>query len=251
LSEVGDGFAVRSLAVTYPDGMRLDRHDHPWGQLVFGKSGVMRVITDEVAWLSPPTRAIWLPAGVGHEIIMQGEVAARFLYIAPERAAPLSKAPQVLEAAPLLRELILFILAVGMLDPKRPEHERLAGLLIDLLVQARPQDLALPLPADRRARALAERLQAAPDDRSDLARLAKDTGASLRTLQRLFPRETGLTLEAWRQKARLIWAVGQLSGGAAVTATALDCGYESPSAFITAFKRQFGVTPGRYRPTVD
>jgi AraC-like DNA-binding protein len=33
-----------------------------------------------------------------------------------------------------------------------------------------------------------------------------------------------------------------------VTAAALDCGYESPSAFITAFKRQFGVTPGRFRP---
>jgi AraC-like DNA-binding protein len=32
-----------------------------------------------------------------------------------------------------------------------------------------------------------------------------------------------------------------------VTAAALDCGYESPSAFITAFKRQFGVTPGRFR----
>jgi len=33
----------------------------------------------------------------------------------------------------------------------------------------------------------------------------------------------------------------------AVAVTAVNRGYESPSAFITAFKRQFGVTPGRYR----
>jgi AraC-like DNA-binding protein len=70
----------------------------------------------------------------------------------------------------------------------------------------------------------------------------------LRTLQRVFPAQTGLTLEAWRQKARLIAAAAALSTGAPVAVTAADCGYDSPSAFITAFKRQFGMTPGRYRP---
>ena len=43
----------------------------------------MRVVSDAAAWLSPPTRAIWLPAGVAHEIVMKGEVATRFLYICP------------------------------------------------------------------------------------------------------------------------------------------------------------------------
>jgi len=244
---LGDGFSVRSAATTYPDGWRLDRHDHPWGQLAFCNSGVMRVVSDTAAWLAPPTRAIWLPAGVAHAIVMKGEVASRFLYIAPELAAPLPRAPRVLEVVPLLRELILHIMRIRMLDPTRPDHDRLAGLLIDLLVEARPQDLALPLPRDRRALALAERLQNAPADPAPLAQGARHAGASLRTLQRLFPAETGLTLEAWRQKARLIAAVSSLSAGAPVAVTAADCGYESPSAFITAFKRQFGVTPGRFR----
>ena len=38
-----------------------------------------------------------------------------------------------------------------------------------------------------------------------------------------------------------------LSSGASVTAAALDVGYQSPSAFIAAFKRAFGVTPARWR----
>jgi AraC-like DNA-binding protein len=243
----GDGYLIRSAATTHPDGTRLDRHDHLWGQLAFCNSGVMRVVSDAAAWLSPPTRAIWLPAGVAHEIVMKGEVATRFLYICPELAAPLPSQPEVLEVAPLLRELILHILKTRMLHPARPEQDRLARLLIDLLTQARRIDLVLPLPGDRRARALAERLQEAPADPASLADLARGAGASLRTLQRLFPAETGLTLEAWRQKARLIWSITRLSGGASVSAAAFDAGYDSPSAFITAFKRQFGVTPGRYR----
>jgi AraC-like DNA-binding protein len=243
----GDGYLVRSAAATYPDGHRLHRHDHPWGQLAFCNCGVMRVISDAAAWLSPPTRAIWLPAGAAHEIVMRGEVATRFLYICPELGAALPPRPEVLEVAPLLRELILHILTLRMLHPDRSEQDRLARLLIDLLAQARRVDLVLPLPRDRRALALAERLQETPADPANLADLARRAGASLRTLQRLFPAETGLTLDAWRQKSRLIWAVAALSAGASVSAAALDCGYESPSAFITAFKRQFGVTPGRFR----
>jgi AraC-like DNA-binding protein len=207
----------------------------------------MRVVSDHAAWLSPPTRVIWLPAGVAHEIVMMGEVSTRFLYLAPELAAPLPVEPCVLEVSPLLRELILHILRIQMLHPDTPTHARAAQFLIDLLLVARPIDLALPLPRDRRALALAEQLQATPADAANLAELGRRAGASLRTLQRLFPIETGLTLEAWRQKARLLHAVTQLSGGASVAAAAFDCGYDSPSAFISAFKRQFGVTPGRYQ----
>ncbi len=244
----GDGYLVRSGATTYQDGTRLDRHDHPWGQLAFCNSGVMRVISDATAWLAPPTRAIWLPAGVAHEIIMQGEVATRFLYLAPELAAPLPDEAGVVEVVPLLREVILHVLKLRMLHPDTPEQDRLARLLVDLLIGARAIDLGLPLPADRRAVAFADQVRDTPGESAGLADLARRAGASLRTLQRLFPAETGLTLEAWRQKARLIAAVAALSGGAAVSVVAADCGYDSPSAFIAAFKRQFGVTPGRYRP---
>ena len=244
----GDGFLVRSLASTYPDGMGIADNDHPWGQLVYGRSGVMRVTAEGRAWLAPATRAVWLPPLRPHSIRMVGAVALRTLYVAPEIAGPLPPEACVLEVGPLLRELVLHILGVGMLDPAVAAHGRLAGVLIDLIAAAPREDLALPLPVDPRGLALAEQVQAAPDDRTDLAGLARAAGASLRTLQRVFPRETGLSLEAWRQKARMIHAVAALCGGASVTGAALDCGYDSPSAFITAFRRQFGVTPGRYRP---
>jgi len=248
LSDPGDGYLIRSLASTYPDGFTIADHDHPWGQLAYGISGVMRVATHDRVWLSPATRAVWLPPHRAHSIRMKGAVALRTLYVSPRFSASLPDEAVVLAVKPLLRELILEVLSRGMLGPDAPDQVRLAQVLVDQIEQASREDLALPLPKDPRARALAERIQAAAEERTPLPQLAGAVGASLRTLQRIFPRETGLSLQDWRQKARMIHAAASLAAGGSVTETALACGYDSVSAFVTAFRRQFGVTPGRYPP---
>jgi AraC-like DNA-binding protein/quercetin dioxygenase-like cupin family protein len=242
-----DGFPVRGLAVTYRDGHVLDRHIHPWAQLVYAASGVMRIATPTAAWLTPPTRAIWVPGGTPHEIEMRGTVAMRTLYLAPRGDHPRLAACRAIEVAPLLRELILHIVRLGMLDTDDPAQARLEDLLVDLLAAAETAPLELPLPADPRAVSFAERLLADPGATLSLAQMARGAGASLRTLQRLFLAETGLSLEAWRGRVRMQQAVVCLSAGAPVTEAGLDAGYQSTSAFIAAFKRAFGTTPARYR----
>jgi AraC-like DNA-binding protein/quercetin dioxygenase-like cupin family protein len=242
-----EGYPVRGLAQTFRDGHRLDRHTHSWAQLVYAASGVMRVATPGAAWLTPPTRAIWVPGGTPHEIEMRGVVAMRTLYLAPSGDRRELATCRAIEVAPLLRELILHIVRIGMLDADDPAHGRLEHLLVDLLAAAETAPLELPLPADPRAMGFADRLLAEPGAVVSLAEMARGSGASLRTLQRLFQAQTGLSLEAWRGRARMQQAVVALSAGAPVTEAALDAGYQSASAFIAAFKRAFGVTPARYR----
>jgi AraC-like DNA-binding protein len=243
---VGDGFDVRSLAVTYRDGHHINGHRHPWAQLVYARSGVMDVTAERRVWFVPPTRAIWIPAEIEHAITVRGEVALRTLYIAPERARAVQRGLETLEVTALLGELILHVVSVGMLTPETAEHDRLAGVVMDLVVGARALDLALPLPVDPRAARVAEQMRASPADARTLDVLASDAGASLRTLQRCFLEETGMTVDAWRQKARLVYSAAALAEGARVSQAALDCGYQSPSAYIAAFRRQFGVTPGQF-----
>jgi AraC-like DNA-binding protein len=237
-------FDVRSLSLTYRTGHRIAPHAHDWHQLVHARSGVMRLTVADRVWLVPPTRAIWVPAGVVHQFVVRGEVAFRTLYLAPD--AIVAKGLTGLEVAPLLTELIDHIARIGMLDRRVSGHAHLKAVLIDLLDAAPTNDLSLPLPRDPRARRVADRLQADPADKTDLHRLAADAGASLRTLQRCFARETGLTLDAWRQRARLIASTVALASGASVTEAAFGCGYGSPSAFISAFGRLFGATPGQF-----
>src|SRR5687768_2618547 len=165
-----DGYPVRGLAVTYRDGHRLDRHTHPWAQLVYAATGTMRVATPDAAWLAPPTRAIWVPGGVAHEIEMRGTVAMRTLYLATDD--PRLTACRAIEVVPLLKELILHVVRIGMLDVDDPGHARIEGLLLDLLAAAETVPFQLPLPNDPRARALADRILAEPGAEASLADLA-------------------------------------------------------------------------------
>ena len=241
-----DPHDVRLLSVTYRDGYHVGRHRHDWAQLVYARSGMMRVLANGHIWLVPPTRAIWIPARVEHEFSARGEVAFRTLYVAARRGSAVVRGIGAFEVTPFLGELILHILSLQMLDPNLPSHDRLGGLLVDLINDAQGIDLMLPLPRDARARRLADHFQARPDDTSDLRRLAATVGASVRTLQRRFLSETGMTVDAWRHKARLIASTAALASGRSVTVAALDCGYDSPSAFIAAFKRQFSMTPRQF-----
>ena len=85
-----------------------------------------------------------------------------------------------------------------------------------------------------------------PASEAALEQVIRGAGASRRTLERLFRQETGLSLGLWRQKAGMLNAIRLLAEGKAVTTVALDAGYASLSAFIAAFRKTFGYTPGRF-----
>ena len=99
---------------------------------------------------------------------------------------------------------------------------------------------------DPRARRLIEHVERDPAPRRSLGRLARSTGASPRTLQRLFRGETGMTVGNWRRQLRLARSLEILAAGSSVTTAAFDAGYQSVSAYVSVFHRTFGETPGRY-----
>jgi len=54
-----------------------------------------------------------------------------------------------------------------------------------------------------------------------------------------------MSFREYRRQARILAALEQLSAGNSVTNTALDVGFESPSAFIQSFKEVMEKTPGQ------
>ena len=221
-------------------------HAHVWDQLTYAASGVMRVHTESATWLVPPHRAVWLPAGVTHTEEMHAPVSVRTLYLAPKLAKGLPREVCMVNIPALMRELILHISRIGVLDRKEPAQAHLISVLLDELVGAPDVPLQLPMPRDDRARRVAAFLQEAPDDDRSVAELSRRAGASRRTIERLFLAEAKMTVGEWRRRLRLLHGVRLLAGGESVTNAAIDAGYASTSAFIAAFKRTFGVTPSRY-----
>jgi AraC-like DNA-binding protein len=238
---------VRSFAAGFYSGSVIAPHVHAWHQLLFASSGVMTVSGGRFSWMVPPSNALFLPAGCAHSIRMWGLVNMRSLaFPATLRAPALAHTEcRVLSVTPLLRELILRVVEMSALDNRNPLHRSLLDVLMAELERAPVNPLQLPMPADPRATAVADHVLAHPSAGETLHSLARRFGVGRRTLERLFRNETGVSFGLWQQKARLLNSIRMLAEGMSVTEVALDTGYASLSAYIAAFRRTFGYTPGK------
>jgi AraC-like DNA-binding protein len=223
----------------------IDWHDHAEHQLVYPRSGVLHVRTDRGAWVVPPGRAVWLPAGVPHSHRAHGQTQMLTLAF-PADINPLDASePTVVAVGQLLGEVISALAEGRFLGPD--DRAELHSIAVRRLTPAAALRHHLPAPADRRLRDIAGILADDPADNRTLAELGHAIGASERTLSRLFRRDTGMTFPQWRAQLRLQHAMLLLAAGSTVTSAATASGYGNVSAFIAAFRDAFGVTPAAYR----
>lgn len=220
-------------------------HRHEWVQFSYAISGVLGVHTEQGSFFAPPQWGVWIPAGLDHEVVTSTRAEMRSLYVRTQDSLWAPDRCRVLEVTPLARELIK---AFCLLPADYPEHEsqeaRLVQVLIDQLANLPEVGFSLPLPRHARLLALCQELVDDPAQGVTLAEWAQRLSLSEKTLMRLFQRETGLSFRGWRQRARLLASLTALEEGGSVTTAALDCGYDSTSAFIAAFRQLFGFTPG-------
>jgi AraC-like DNA-binding protein len=233
-------------AQDYPAGWQTEVHWHARSQLAYASAGIMTVETEQGLWVVPPQRAVWIPAGVRHDLLASGPVTIRNVYITPGTVPWLPKACCVVNVTPLLRELIARAAALPHLYALGGQEERLMLLILDEIRALSIAPLYLPEPSDVRLRHIATALKRQPDDNRTLETWGRTVGASSRTLARLFRRETGMSFQQWQRQVRLLSGLIRLADGQPVTAVAMEVGYDSPSAFIAMFKRALGTTPNQY-----
>jgi len=221
----------------------FDQHVHDRHQLALAARGVLVMTVGGTSWVLPPTRALWLPAGVAHSVAVSGQTTMLTTYVDPARCPLRWEAPTAIDASGLVRELVAHLSRGGLSGRQR---QRAEAVLWDVIVALPVATLSPPLPVDDRARQVADGLIADPGDRRSLSAWGRTVGASERTLARLFTAETGMGFERWRSTARLAAALPLLASGAPVGATAHRVGYATPSAFVAAFRREIGTTPADY-----
>lgn len=226
-----------------PPGSLVPWHQHDWWQLTWALSGVVNLQTRHGSFMAPSQRAIWVPPGTEHKASNASFTELRSLYVTSDLMAWAPAHCRVVAISPLVRELIV---AVGALPPyyaQEPRNEHLVSVLIDQLAALPEVAFNLPMPEDHRLVRICDKLQMQPDDSRTMAAWGELAGLSERSLARLFIRQTGMSFGDWRQRMRLLLALNALERGERVTRVALDTGYASASAFIAAFRRNFGLTP--------
>lgn len=224
-----------------PPNAIIRRHRHTWGQVSCPLRGSMRVTAAGTTWVVPTMRAVWIPPDVEHEVVTLGEAALHACYVLPA-ASPLSLATcSVLEVSPLMRHLMMALTEAASLSERRRHLS--AALLIEELRAAPTLWPGLALPTDRRLKALCDALMEQPGSALSLAQWAELTGASERTLARLFRTELRTSFAAWRQQLRLAHAVDLMSRGKPLAHVASETGYANAGAFSTMFRRALGKAP--------
>ena len=227
-------------------GTWSDLHVHPdWGELLFVATGSIVLCSETGNFLGQGYRATWVPPGVQHEWYLPEASWNRSLFFHASlfEDSPRFRQCHGLEMSPLLRELLF---AVDDLKPDftTEEGKRFALVLMDRLKASKEVGGPLLMPSEHRLVELCAAALAAPDAPICMADWSRHLGMSEKTLARLFIRQTGQTFGRWLQIMRLQHAMTEIEQGQSVTAVALDCGYNSVSAFISAFKKHFGSTPG-------
>ncbi len=238
---------IRTLSARFSRGHRIDWHSHSWSQLLYATEGVLTVESRSACWIVPTHRGIWVPAGTEHSLKMHGRVFLQTVYLERHHARTADLTCSAFEIPRLMHELIVHVCDLGIVSGDTKENRTLIQFFTDQLERLNPFPLVIPMPQDERARRLAERIVDAPGSAESLADLSGESGASLRTMQRIFTEEVGVPLSRWRNQVKMFAAIQLLANGRSVTNIAFDLGFESVSAFVCSFRHYFGDSPGQYR----
>lgn len=239
---------MTGVAADYPAGFAVDFHRHARGQLLYALDGVMVVEATTGRWIVPPTTAVWLRPQVSHRLLMRSAARIRSVLVRPEAARALPATDCVVHVSPLLRELIAEAAALGTEVCATPRGELLASLLLQELRAPPALPFHLPWPDDARMAGVCRAITEHPAQGRSAHDWAQSLAMSTKTFHRHFSRSTGMGFGQWRLQARLLGAMAAIVCGQPLMRVALDCGYESHSAFTQAFRRQFGLAPSKFVP---
>lgn len=224
-------------------GQEIKSHSHSRDQLIYAIRGVMTIKALHSLWTIPPSYGLWIPAHIEHSVKMDTEVEMRTLYFKPG-VVPMPKDEcQTRAISPLLRELIIRAMTIPPLYSENGSDGRIMLVIIDEIRKQTVAPFGLRLPTDKRLFELCEHVLSNLDKSEPISELGKRVGLSERSILRLFPLETGSTLQGWRQQAKLMRAFSLAEQNKPLGIIANELGYCSSSAFAKMFKKTFGKSP--------
>ena len=235
-------------------------HRHSWGQLAISTTGTIRLTVAQGTYIVPPSRALWVPPGMEHAVTMVESADLRTLYffqthgrcgpdVGPEEETAWRQC-RVLNASDLLRAVVRELPtlpddSLNLSDQDKAREHHLSELLLDELRRASAVQLGVSLPQDKRLRLLCEAVLEDPTRYATLEDWARDTGASPRTVARLFRQQLECSFTQWRQQVVLAHAVSLAARNWPIQRIAAELDY-SPSAFSAMVRRTVGMPPAQF-----
>ncbi|GAA2849909.1 helix-turn-helix transcriptional regulator [Streptosporangium fragile] len=211
-------------------------------QFYWSPDGVLSTRHGTEAQFVGPKEAFWVHRAVSHEVHAADR---QTVYRVCLREVPATLAG--LRAGPVSIDDEAARLVQAIARPGYDEHEALAArrrIMAGLGASTR-EFVGHHATGTGFAMTVARMLMHDPGDPARLDEWAERLHTSVKTLQRDFVREFGMPYSRWRTQLRLR-ASRVLLETQPVAEVARRVGYATPSAFIAAFAKEYGCTPGRY-----
>lgn len=225
-------------------------HFHDMHKLLYAFEGAIEIEVENGAHLIPRQLAAWVPAGVAHRLGNQ-KVSSAAVFLPADAVANPGSRIRTIMAPPLMREMMREALRWYLPNAENDLRKAFFGALGALCAEwiGHEADLFMPSAGDPRLQRVLQHTSEHPEAR--LGEVCAMAGMSERTFRRHVQQDLGLSWEALRMRIRLLKAVSLLGdAGLPVTRVALDCGFDSPSAFSRAFRGVLGESPSDYRRRV-
>jgi hypothetical protein len=229
-------------------------HHHQKGQLVYVESGFQYITIEEKIYLLPQNHAVWIPPLAVHKTNSHSEkIKLMIMFADVSTKAHFYQEVNVFSVPPVLKEMIKYAEKWSKLMTSDQDEYLFLQALFNELPRFVEHSLTLHIsvPRDKRLIKVMEYLhnhyhhEIKMEDLSDAALL------SLRTLERIFKRETGLTLIKYQQMLRIIKSLELLSSGnLTVSETAYKVGYKSVQAYTRSFYSVMQFRPTDFVKTI-
>ncbi|HJZ47334.1 MAG TPA: helix-turn-helix transcriptional regulator [Roseiflexaceae bacterium] len=223
----------------------------PRHYLLYASSGVFHLEVAQAQWLLPPQRAAWIAADVPIRVSIRAPVTCCSVLYSRTSIPPPVPNCRVFALSPLAREMIRYAMRWG--PDRAAEDDEADRFFLSLAavcneLAATPDQFWLPRPRSEELRRAVEHTLARLEEPLSFGEVAGAALVSERTLARRFAEEIGMTWRQFLRRARMIRAMELLAAGEAnATETVAAVGFDSISAFISAFRDFTGESPAQYR----
>lgn len=243
--------------VWFEDNWRHDDilHSHEKGQLLYVESGFQYITVDGKIYLLPQNHAAWIPPGAIHKTNSHSEkIRLMIMFAETDEHSSFHREINVFSVPPVLKEMIRYSERWSKSMVNDPDEILFLKALFNELPRFVEHSLQLHirLPKDKRLSKPIGYLHSHYQEDIKIEDLSDVSLLSLRTLERIFKKETGMTLSKYQQILRIIKSLELLSAGdLTISETAYAVGYKSVQAFTRSFQSVMQSRPTDFIKTTQ
>jgi AraC-like DNA-binding protein len=223
-------------------------HQHEKAQLVYVESGFQYLTVDGKIYLLPQNHAAWIPPNAVHKTNSHSEkIKLMIIFFEVDKKDPFYHQVNVFSVSPVLREMIKYAEKWSLNTNENADENIFLKALYNEIPNfaADSIHLHISLPEDKRLAKAVKFLNNNYTKDLKMEELSDLAALSLRSLERIFKKETGLTLSKYQQILRIIKSLELLSANEwTISEIAYKVGYKSLQAYTNSFQSVM-----QYRPS--